>query len=209
MSLCSPSMKLKAYKRLPWLTKPLLVEMKKRDTLHPWARKTGQSSVWDLYKKQRDKTITLLRTAKSTHFSGLKGANSKCSDLLYAPLTSQPPQLQQFSMARLLQLRRKLTSFSQCFNMSVQPLQFNFIFFVGSVLSMPCHYSSWYAISPRPSRRAHAEPLIPCYNIVHTRDCQWHITGNWYIQGHWPRRYLQTNVKGYCPGNCYPTLQAL
>jgi len=77
MSLCIPSMKLKAHKRLPWLTKPLLVEIEKRDALYRRARKTGRRSVWDLYNKQRNKIITLLRTAKSTYFLGLKAANSK------------------------------------------------------------------------------------------------------------------------------------
>jgi len=43
------------------------------------------------YKKQRNKTITLLRTAKSTNFLDLKGTNSKRSGVLYASLTHQPP----------------------------------------------------------------------------------------------------------------------
>jgi len=54
MSLCIPSMKLKAHKRLPWLTKPLLVEMKKRDALYRRTRKTGRHSVWNQETEKQD-----------------------------------------------------------------------------------------------------------------------------------------------------------
>jgi len=82
-------------------------------------------------KKQRNKTITLLRAAKSTYFSGLRGANSKKFWSTVRSLNKSAPSIPTLEHGSVTAATDKekaelLNSFfSQCFNQSVQPLQPN------------------------------------------------------------------------------------
>ena len=117
MSLCIPSMKLKARKRLPWLTKPLLV---------------GLYTV-ELGKLVGSQYGTIQETEKQdcNHFSDLKGANSwkfwstVCS--LNKSASSIPTLEHGLVTATTYKEKAELlnSSFSQCFNRPVQLLQPN------------------------------------------------------------------------------------
>ena len=77
MSLCVPSKTISLKKRPPWLSKKLLVEMKKRNALYRKAKRTAKPSVWELYKTQRNIVTCLLNTAKVNYYSSMNTANPK------------------------------------------------------------------------------------------------------------------------------------
>ena len=128
MSLCVPSKTISLKKRPPWLSKKLLVEMKKRNALYRKAKRTAKPSVRELYKTQRNKVTCLLKTAKVTYYSSLNTANPKkfwsAVRSLNQP-TDTIPNLSHNGSSTTNDKEKAETLnsfFSQCFNRSVPPL---------------------------------------------------------------------------------------
>ena len=128
MSFCVPSKTILLKKRPAWLTKKLLVEMKKRNALYRKAKRTAKPSVWELYKIQRNKVTCLLKTAKVTYYSSLNTANPKKFWSTVRSLNQTTSTIPNLSYNRSIISNDKgraetLNSFfSQCFNRSVLPL---------------------------------------------------------------------------------------
>ena len=77
MDLCIPSSTLKPRKNLPWLTKPIIQLMRKRNTLFRAASKTKTEAAVTKYKCVRNRVVAMLRTSKSKYFRNLGHPVSK------------------------------------------------------------------------------------------------------------------------------------
>ena len=77
MDLCIPSSTLKPRKNLPWLTKPIIQLMRKRNTLFRAASKTKMEAAVTKYKCVRNRVVAMLRTSKSKYFRNLGHSSQK------------------------------------------------------------------------------------------------------------------------------------
>lgn len=51
-----------------WITKPVLREMKKRDSAHKKAKKLDSADIWGAFRSLRNKAVAALRRSKQVHF---------------------------------------------------------------------------------------------------------------------------------------------
>ena len=58
-------------KNLPWLTKPLVRQIQKRNQLFHTAKKKKSGQVWQKYCNVRNKVVRLLRKAKRQYFANI------------------------------------------------------------------------------------------------------------------------------------------
>lgn len=77
MDNCIPYSVLKPRKKLPWLTKEIIQAMRRRNSLFRAAHKICNDSTLNKYKAERNKVVSLLRTAKAAYFQNLGSSNSK------------------------------------------------------------------------------------------------------------------------------------
>ena len=77
MKQCIPSALLPTRRNLPWLSKPLIQLMRKRNLLYRKARDSNNQELWDQYRNARNKLVSKLREEKSTYFSRLNPRDCK------------------------------------------------------------------------------------------------------------------------------------
>ena len=77
MEACIPQLVLKKRKNLPWLTKPVIQAMRKRNAYFHAAKKDNCARLWTKYKTVRNKVVALLRRSKRQYFYNLKYRNHK------------------------------------------------------------------------------------------------------------------------------------
>ena len=77
METCIPQGLLKARKNLPWLSKPVMQAMRKRNVLFNAAKRSNSPSDWEKYKCVRNKVVAMLRRNKRQYFYNLQFATQK------------------------------------------------------------------------------------------------------------------------------------
>ena len=76
MSLCIPRVKRRSLS-LPWVSKSILDEIKKRNSLYHRCRKSHSQYDWILYKRQRNHTLKLFHNAKLAYYNHLGDSTPK------------------------------------------------------------------------------------------------------------------------------------
>ena len=77
MEACIPSATPRRRKNLPWLTKPVIQLMRRRNALFRAARKTKKETIQTKYKSVRNKLVALLRNNKADYFCNLGTCSQK------------------------------------------------------------------------------------------------------------------------------------
>ena len=71
IKICVPHKRVLMKKNLPWLTKPLVRQIQKRNQLFHTAKKKKSGQVWQKYYNVRNKVVRLLRKAKRQYFANI------------------------------------------------------------------------------------------------------------------------------------------
>ena len=77
METCIPQALLKARKNLPWLFKPVVQAMRKRNMLFNAAKRSNSPSDWEKYMCVQNKVVAMLRWNKRQYFYSLQFATQK------------------------------------------------------------------------------------------------------------------------------------
>ena len=77
MKACIPQSVLKARRNLPWLTKPVVQAMRKRNSYFRAAKRSNDNVLWNRYKSIRNKVVALLRRGKGQFFYNLQSSTTK------------------------------------------------------------------------------------------------------------------------------------
>ena len=77
MDACIPKVTIKGRKNLPWLTKPVIQAMRKRNRTFHTAKKSKSPGDWDKYKIVRNKVVAMLQLNKRQYFYKLKFSSCK------------------------------------------------------------------------------------------------------------------------------------
>ena len=128
MHECIPQRLLPNRRNLPWLSKSLIQQMRKRNMLFSQARRTGRNSDFDRYKLMWNRVISYLRRAKSNFFRNINPGNAKKCWSSIKHLNKGNNSIPVLShgnvSARSSQEKAEMlnTYFSTCFNQAVPPL---------------------------------------------------------------------------------------
>ena len=77
MDLCIPQFSLKSKKNLPWLTKPIVQAIRKRNALFRATKKCKSSTSYQKYRAAKNKVVALLHLNKTKFFRRLGTASKK------------------------------------------------------------------------------------------------------------------------------------
>jgi len=130
MGGCIPQAVLRCRKNLPWITKPIIQAMRRRNALFRASKKTNSNQVLIKYKRARNHVVTMLRESKLAYFQGLgtrgqkefwkavKILNKQDSSIPTLIDNSGIPVTSNSAKATLLN-----TFFYECFNCALPPLR--------------------------------------------------------------------------------------
>ena len=131
MEVCIPQSVLKARKNLPWLTKPVIQAMRRRNSLFRAAKRSNDSDLWSKYKIVRNQVVALLRWNKEQYFHNLQFSTCKefwkaikvlnkkeCTIPTLRDDSTSTPVTSNYGKADLLN-----RYFHDCFNHSSPPLR--------------------------------------------------------------------------------------
>ena len=125
-----PQAILKPRKNLPWITKPILQAMRRRNSLYRSYRKSNDDSILVKYKSARNSVVSLLRQSKAIYFQNLSNSGGKKFWKAVKLLNKQDssiPTLIDSTGASINSSSEKASLlnyyFNDCFNVNVPPLQ--------------------------------------------------------------------------------------
>ena len=128
MELCIPQLLLKSKKNLPWLTKPVIQAIRRRNSLFRAAKRCKSSAAYQKYRAARNKVVALLRLNKNRFFKKLGTATPKefwkAIKMLNKRVSSIPALDNNGVKVDSSRDKADLlnTYFFECFNKSVPPL---------------------------------------------------------------------------------------
>lgn len=126
MEECVPHKRVLMKKNLPWLTKPLVRQIQKRNRLFHAAKKKKDDRDWQKFRRARNKVVKLLRSAKHRYFANLSvQSNPKrfwsTMKLMKGNKPTIPPLFVN-GQERCKNSEVLNEFFSKCFNRSLPPL---------------------------------------------------------------------------------------
>ena len=77
MTECIPQSTLRSHRNLPWLTKPIIQAIRRRNALFRAHKRAKSTSAYQQYRAARNRVVAMLRLSKSKYFRGLKAQGSK------------------------------------------------------------------------------------------------------------------------------------
>ena len=126
---CIPQSSLKSRRNLPWLTKPIVHAIRRRNTLFKAHKRTKSSAAYQKYRAARNKVTAMLRLSKAKFFQKFKSQSSKefwKIIKLFNKQESSIPTLRSVDGVEVTDAQDKATLlnsfFYTCFNNSSPPL---------------------------------------------------------------------------------------
>ena len=123
MEQCIPNCVLKSRRNLPWLTKPLIRSIRKKNLLFKQAKLSGN---FRKYKVHRNRTLADLRAAKKAYFQKLNPRDPKNFRRAVKFLSKTPhlsvPTLIQGDTTATTDFDKANLLFHSCFNTSQPPI---------------------------------------------------------------------------------------
>lgn len=124
--------KTRGRKTLPWITKPVLRMLRRRDSAHRKAKRLGTAEAWSAFRVQRNKAVSALRLSRSEYYSSLSEKVSSLKELwsAYRSISGDfrrvPPSISRGSVEAATPLAQRAALlnfyfFASCFTPATTP----------------------------------------------------------------------------------------